>query len=188
MGLLIKREIDYSIPETSIFQSLSDRAEALLGELHMATTGDIFANMMPVAPSAEKVNPFTSGSVLREAIFYGGESAYSFQYRDLLERKYRRDDDWLMANKGFSIHNGQVVVKAVGAILNDRLPDHGTGNPILPPQRPFNLLVRLVLTQRIHRPDGRGHPADQRDLQNQANNPRNGTANGEKHQKWQKNR
>ncbi len=62
-----------------------------------------------------------------------------------------------------------------------------TGNPILPPQRPFDLLVRLVLTQRIHRPDGRGHPADQRDLQNQANNPRNRAANSEKYQKWQKN-
>lgn len=58
--------------------------------------------------------------VLREVIIYGGESAYSFQYRDLLTGKYGRDDDWLLANNGFSIHDGHMVVKAVGAILNDR--------------------------------------------------------------------
>ncbi|MET3135579.1 hypothetical protein AAKU55_005891 [Oxalobacteraceae bacterium GrIS 1.11] len=76
--------------------------------------------MMPGAERGEGGNPFTSGSVLREAIFYGGESAYSFQYRDLLERKYGRDDAWLVANKGFSIRDGRAVVKAVGAILNER--------------------------------------------------------------------
>ncbi|MES2149890.1 MAG: SEC-C metal-binding domain-containing protein [Pseudomonadota bacterium] len=120
LGLLIKCDIDYSIPEASIFQGWSERAEALLAELHTAMTGDVFAHMMPAAASAEQGNPFTNGSVLREAIFYGGESAYSFQYRDLLARKYGRDNDWLMANKGFSIQDGSAVVKAVGAILNDR--------------------------------------------------------------------
>lgn len=120
LGLLIKHDIDYSVPEASIFQCWSDRAEALLAELHTAMTGDMFAHMMPSVEPAKEGNPFTSGSVLREAIFYGGESAYSFQYRDLLERKYGRDDAWLVAHKGFSIRNGRAVVKAVGVILNER--------------------------------------------------------------------
>lgn len=120
LGLLIKRDIDYSIPDAAIFQSWSDRAEVLLGELHTAMTGDVFAHMTPGAEATPGGNPFSSGSVLREAIFYGGESAYSFQYRDLLERKYGRDDAWLITNKGFSIRDGRAVVKAVGAILNDR--------------------------------------------------------------------
>lgn len=120
LGLLIKRDIDYSVPDASIFQGWSERAEALLAELHTAMTGDMFAHMMPGAEPAKGGNPFTSGSVLREAIFYGGESAYSFQYRDLLERKYGRDDAWLITHKGFSIRDGRAVVKAVGAILNDR--------------------------------------------------------------------
>jgi hypothetical protein len=120
LGLLIKHDIDYSVPEVLIFQSWSERAEALLAELHTSMTGDMFARMMPGAEPAEGGNPFTSGTVLREAIFYGGESAYSFQYRDLLERKYGRDDAWLVAHKRFSIRDGHAVVKAVGAILNDR--------------------------------------------------------------------
>jgi len=120
LGLLIKRDIDYLIPEAAVFQATSERAEALLAELHAAMTGDIFANMMPGADPAKAENPFTEGAVLREAIFYGGESAYSFQYRDLLERKYGRDDEWIIANKGFSIRDGRAVAKAVGAILNER--------------------------------------------------------------------
>lgn len=120
LGLLIKHDIDYSVPEASIFQGFSERAEALLAELHTAMTGDMLARMMPNAEPAEGGDPFTSGTVLREAIFYGGESAYSFQYRDLLERKYGRDDAWLIAHKGFSIRDGHAVIKAVGAILNDR--------------------------------------------------------------------
>jgi len=35
----------------------------------------------------QNFNPFKKGNVLREAIFYGGESAYQFQYRDLSKIK-----------------------------------------------------------------------------------------------------
>lgn len=124
VGLLIKRDIDYSVPKAAIFQGYAERAEALLGELHAAMAGDVFAQMKPGGGWDGDCNPFADGAVLREAIFYGGESAYSFQYRDLLERKYGRDDDWLMANRGFCIRDGRAVVKAVGAILNERPMDN----------------------------------------------------------------
>ncbi|MEX6880731.1 hypothetical protein AB2C45_34235, partial [Pseudomonas aeruginosa] len=38
---------------------------------------------------------FTDANVLREPIFYGAESAYSFQYAALAFRKYQADDAWL---------------------------------------------------------------------------------------------
>ena len=44
---------------------------------------------------------FRQGDVLREAIFYSGDSAYSFQYRDFAPKKYGRDDAWLETHKGF---------------------------------------------------------------------------------------
>ncbi|MET3135550.1 hypothetical protein AAKU55_005861 [Oxalobacteraceae bacterium GrIS 1.11] len=46
LGLLIKRDIDYSVQDASIFQGWSERAEALLAELHTAMTGDIFAHLI----------------------------------------------------------------------------------------------------------------------------------------------
>ncbi len=44
---------------------------------------------------------------LREAIFYGGESGYSFQYRDLSVKKSAADNDWLTSHKNFSIQSAR---------------------------------------------------------------------------------
>ena len=56
------------------------------------------------------------GEALREAIFYSGESAYTFQYRDFSPRKYAADDEWLRAKKGFTIQAARDVVHAVGRL------------------------------------------------------------------------
>jgi hypothetical protein len=47
-------------------------------------------------------------------------------------------------------------------------------------ERALNLLVSRILTERIHRPDRCGNPADQRDLQDQADDARNRAADREK--------
>lgn len=58
--------------------------------------------------------------------------------------------------------------------------------PLLPlPQRFLNLLVGLVLAQRIHGPDGSRHPADQRELENEADDAGDGAADGKEHQAGQ---
>lgn len=62
-----------------------------------------FALLEPDNATEGDFNPFTTGEVLRESFFYGADSAYSFQYRDFSPRKYANDDEWLQANKGFSI-------------------------------------------------------------------------------------
>lgn len=54
-------------------------------------------------------SPFTRADVLREPIFYGAESAYSFQYRDMALERYAADEAWLLANKGFSIADAQAI-------------------------------------------------------------------------------
>lgn len=60
---------------------------------------------------------------------------------------------------------------------------HSHGSVLL--ERLLDLLVRLVLAQRIHRPDGGRQPADQRELQDQADDPRERAANGEESQEGQ---
>ena len=50
----------------------------------------------------------------------------------------------------------------------------------------LNLLFCLVLAQRVHRPNSGGYPANQGDLQDQAQQASKGAANGEKHRKGQK--
>jgi hypothetical protein len=42
-------------------------------------------------------DPTASGAAMREAIFYGGESAYAFQYRDFAPARYAADEPWIVA-------------------------------------------------------------------------------------------
>lgn len=118
LGLLVKHEIDYAIPAPDILQQYADRSEALLEELHYAMSGDLWTNLTPQILQDKSFNPFTSGAVLRESIFYGGESAYNSQYRDFSPLKYGCDDPWLISNMGYSIHEGHKVAQAVGLIQN----------------------------------------------------------------------
>ena len=90
-----------------------EKTKSLLEELHQAILSVALEGLDPE-------NPVLTGQALREPIFYGGESAYSFQYRDLATRKYAGDDEWLEANKGFSIKTARNVAHAVVNIQNEK--------------------------------------------------------------------
>ena len=126
IGLLIKQKIDYSLPDPSVMQQYVDTSESLLRELHESMLSAASEGLNPE-------NPVFTGQALREPIFYGGESAYSFQYRDLATRKYAGDDEWLKANKGFSIKTARDITHAVINIQNKKsssTPIEGTFLPI----------------------------------------------------------
>ena len=120
MGLLIKAPIDYSLPKPRVIQGFLDKTKELLEELHWSMMGPMIASFSTPRDGTPS-SPFGQGAVLREPIFYGGESAYSFQYRDLAADRYARDDDWLKAHKGFVIAEAQAVARAIGRVQNKRL-------------------------------------------------------------------
>lgn len=121
IGLLIKNDIDYTIPKPDVFQSMSDKAESLLDEIHKSMTSDFFSGLTPEKIGDKSFNPFAKASALREPIFYGGESAYIFQYRDLSEKKYAKDDEWFKRNKGYSSKLIRDVIKCIGDIQNEKV-------------------------------------------------------------------
>lgn len=120
IGLLLKNEIDYSPPNADVMQMYLDKTEALLEEIHHSMSAPFLSALDTMKLGDKSFNPFTSGAMLREPIFYGGESAYSFQYRDLSLRKYANDDKWIKANKGFSIRTAKDIVNAIGKLLDDK--------------------------------------------------------------------
>jgi len=124
IGLMARQPIDLSHPGPKVIQACCDRAEALLHELHRAMSAVWFEGIGPEQLADPDFNPFARGSSLREPIFYGGESAYSFQYRDLAVEKYRRDDRWLREHRGFEIATARRVVRAVGRLQNRKLFAH----------------------------------------------------------------
>lgn len=114
IGLLIKSDIDLEVPSPDVLRQYIDKTESLLKEIHQSMSAAFWVSLDPTKVADKNFNPFTSGTVLREPIFYGGESAYSFQYRDLSPKKYARDNDWLIANNSFSIQAARDVVLAIG--------------------------------------------------------------------------
>ena len=119
IGLLIKQEIDYSLPHPSVMQEYVDKTGSLLEELHQSLKAAIIEEVESENTGQVNFKQFT-GQALREPIFYGGESAYSFQYRDLAPKKYISDEEWLKANKGFAIQIARDIAHAVANIQNEK--------------------------------------------------------------------
>lgn len=119
IGLMLKSPIDFTPQTSEITRQYADRTEALLEELHYTMTADIFAGLTPEKIN-EGFNPFESAEALREPIFYGGESAYYFQYRDLMPIKYKDDDSWIQKNKGFSLDAMFRLARAIMPLQNDK--------------------------------------------------------------------
>lgn len=120
IGLMVQSQLSFELPSPDRFQALIERTNTLLAELHDALNAPMLAIF-----SNEKlrghVDPFSSAKVLREPIFYGGESAYSFQYRDFSVQRYSRDNAWLKGNRGFTIDEAHQVVDAIRKINDEKV-------------------------------------------------------------------
>lgn len=122
IGLMVQKPFDLLLPKPADMQAYIAGTDALLQELHRALGphllwGDLCAGKAP------EHNPFADAMAMREPIFYSGESAYNFQYRDLARLKYRMDDEWLEANKGFRIDEACQIADALGKIHSERQLD-----------------------------------------------------------------
>lgn len=119
LGLMIKGEVDWTLPAPKTLQEYVETSERLLEELHDCMSGEFFSGLTKEAIESGTFNPFERGDVLREPIFYSGEAAYNFQYLDLAARKYTADGPWILANRGFTIDQASHVARAVGEVQDD---------------------------------------------------------------------
>lgn len=118
LGLLVSGEIDFTVQSAEVLASYVQDTDALMADLHGALGRDMMQGLFSAEGVAQGMASLGQGAALREAIFYGGESAYSHQYRDFAPQKYERDDEWLLQNKGFSIQQARDVVRAMGELQN----------------------------------------------------------------------
>ena len=121
LGLMLKKDIDFTRPTNDEFCKMGGAAEALLQELHYA---------MAISPATlmgaieDEESPFRHARVMREPIFYGGETAYNFQYRDLAPTRYEKDNDWILNNKGFSVSDAAKLHNVISTFQNEKLTEH----------------------------------------------------------------
>lgn len=122
IGLWAKGSRDFEPMDQRAVEQLIAQTRRLCEEMHWAMVEPITAAMrVRFDGNAEAdSNPTASGAAMREAIFYGGESAYAFQYRDFASARYAADDPWIVANKGFSMKEAAQVARAVGRTIDTR--------------------------------------------------------------------
>lgn len=122
IGLMLRKAVDWGNPGEERIHEYASSAQALLEELHGALSGAFkFDAAEAVEPS---YSPFSTGDALREPIFYSGESAYEFQYVDLTPLKYGADDNWLLANMGFSSASAAQIVRKMMELQNASAAKH----------------------------------------------------------------
>ena len=121
IGLIIQGEMDWTRPSPDVVQQQMDSTDALLKELHKTFLPSLSAPSGEQAEAVAGRELLGRGAFLREAIFYGGESAYSFQYRNLAVPKYAEDDAWLKANRLFSIFDARAVAQAISRLQERKL-------------------------------------------------------------------
>ena len=130
---MMRGPVDFALPEQQVLSRYLEQSEQLLAELHEAMLQPAIGTAQRRGDVRAGENPFSSGEFLREAIFYGAESAYPFQYRDLAPRKYRADAHWLLRNKGLDVQVGPQLCRSIGELLSERLTALLEGLKGLPP-------------------------------------------------------
>ena len=121
IGLMMRAPIDFTLPPPGTLNGYIQHSKSLLKELHQTMIDDCEDLIFQTNSDSATINPFLSGKCLREMIFYSGESAYSFQYRDLAPRKYGADADWLQRNKGIDIEVGREICRDIGKFLDKKV-------------------------------------------------------------------
>lgn len=122
IGLWAKGARDFEPLDLVVVEQLIKTTRSLCEEIHWAMSEPMMAAMRAhILGNAEAdSDPMASGAMMREAIFYGGESAYPFQYREFSSLRYAADEPWIVANKGFSMEDASQVARAVSRTIDAR--------------------------------------------------------------------
>ena len=82
--------MEAGIPDPAVVKEYLERTDMLMQELHDAIGAPMSSNLLKAIEQKDPDLDNWSGEAMREPIFYGGESAYNFQYRDLAPEKYQQ--------------------------------------------------------------------------------------------------
>ena len=146
IGLMIKEDIDYTFPNPSMLTRYIEETESLLKEFHDSMLEPASRKLTQEEGREQNAEKFWTGRSLREVTFYGGESAYSFHYRDLAVKKYTADNGWLEATKGFAIGKLRDVVYAAQKIQDEKLTEI---RKRYPDRWPLYLAGHMLTTQEV---------------------------------------
>jgi len=129
IGLLLKRQINFSYPEDPFdLIEMKNRTYFLMGELHESLALPSMEKMLELLNSKKKGDGLTDGlkdvykegNMFVEPIFYANDGVYDFQYRDFIPKKYQYDQVWLRENRQFEFDNTISILEKTKEILLEK--------------------------------------------------------------------
>ncbi|MFA0964404.1 YecA family protein [Roseivirga sp. BDSF3-8] len=128
IGLLIKRDIDFSYPnDHREVLKLKKRTYALMNDLHQSLMYPFFEklkvdlevprNVDLLGLQAERKLFYENENMFIEPIFYANDGVYDFQYIDFLDKKYKYDKKWLLENRSFSFEETKLILHNIKEVL-----------------------------------------------------------------------
>ncbi|MEO5707539.1 MAG: SEC-C metal-binding domain-containing protein [Alteraurantiacibacter sp.] len=112
IGLWLQGDRSLGHPGANNIKQMVEDSDRLLTELHAAILApahsDFVAAFEARLTDPDTESPLGKAAAMREAIFYAAESAFTYQYLELAASRYGADDEWLIANKGFTADQASV--------------------------------------------------------------------------------
>jgi len=120
ISYMVKSEIHSIIPSPTDMTTLYNETHGLLAELHNSMQPQF---VIDGEINQDVLDAFGSGRSMREPFFYAGEAAFMIQYLDLAKARYEKDEQWFIANKGFSVAECCDLSYALLDLLHEKLSD-----------------------------------------------------------------
>ena len=99
----------------------------LMDELHKSFIKSAVDNMdwSDITTKEQIDQVFPLNTRIQEAIFYGGDNLYDYEYTNFLHKKYKYDVDWLKEHKGFVCDEVVAIAERIKEIIqvkNSKVP------------------------------------------------------------------
>ncbi|WP_010598982.1 nuclease-related domain-containing protein [Rickettsiella massiliensis] len=120
IGLMVKQNVDLTLPHPDIFQKNLDKTKLLIQEMYYSLNKYYFIK--------KENDPNFKTKMVCEKIFYADQSACDFQYIEFAKQKYKMDNDWLREYKGFTIEEASDVCNAILNLLKDKVKNFDEEN------------------------------------------------------------
>jgi len=136
-GLLVKKELSFSIyPSPKELAKQVESTYKLMEELHLSHSLDGLIPLLEETQQKQKdgleIDPadmFSRSEMIVEAVFYDESGAYDHQYVETTPKRYKRDEDWIKHNLGFSIEGALRVIGTIKRFTQEKRHKLKTDSP-----------------------------------------------------------
>ena len=137
VGLLVKSEIDFTIPSKDQSAQRFELTYQLFEELHRKYHEPFIEEMGRLARNGRGNETqeenyrriFGAGTAVSEPIFYAASGAYDFQYLDLAVDKYQHDSTWIKEHIGVDVRVMAEIARELKRLHEVRFNDLIAGPP-----------------------------------------------------------